>query len=307
MIHEPITIADPPPATADAGLRRWHESGAALGRTHRDTRPRGRTRVAVPNRRRRVQDLIARVAADSRGENAAWILDNFRLILGAEKEVRKFAIGMREFRAINDPSGAETPRVCLLARRYLEAGGHAFSEQEVTAFLEGYQETADLEIGEIWALKPALQLELVDRLTRAEASEWPVLLTSLRRIGETAWKDLVEAASHTHHVLARDPAGAYSRMDFDSRDRYRKELADLARHSAMTEPEVAEAAIDLCQQAGAVSDGSRAAVRRTHVGFYLVDRGRSRTRGCHRLPPILVGARSPVHPAIPNGILPGRN
>ena len=29
-------------------------------------------------------------------------------------------------------------------------------------------------------------------------------------------------------MLTRDPAGAYSRMDFDSRDRYRKTIADLA-------------------------------------------------------------------------------
>jgi hypothetical protein len=54
----------------------------------------------------------------------------------------------------------------------------------------------------------------------------------LRRIGETVWRDLFEAVSRTHRVLARDPAGAYSRMDFESRERYRKALADLARHGA---------------------------------------------------------------------------
>ena len=276
MTPEPTSIDDSPagPPAPDAGQQLWHEAGAALGHAHRDTRPRGRTRTAPPNRRRRVQELIGRAAADFHRENAAWVLDNFRLILGTEKEVREFALGMRELRVVRDPSGAETPLVCLLARRYLEAGGYGFNEQELTAFLEGYQETADLEIGEIWALKPALQLELVDRLTEAGASEWPVLVTGLRRIGDTVWKDLFEAVSRTHHVLARDPAGAYSRMDFESRERYRKALGDLARHSPRTEAEVAEAAIDVCLQAAAVSDGSRAAIRRTHVGFYLVDYGR---------------------------------
>jgi hypothetical protein len=276
MIHEPIIATDPPPATADASQRQWHEAGAALGRAHGDTRPRGRTRTAQPNRRSRVQDLIARATALPERDNARWVLDNFRLILGAEKETREFALGMRQLRVVRDQSGAETPCVCLLARSYLETGGQGFNEQELTAFLEGYQETADLEIGEIWTLKPALQLALLDRLIEAEASQWPVLLTSLRRIGETPWKDLFEAVSHTHHVLARDPAGAYSRMDFESREQYRKALADLAKYSALTEAEVAEAAIDLCLQAAAVSDGSRAAVRRTHVGFYLVDYGRTR-------------------------------
>jgi hypothetical protein len=214
------------------------------------------------------------VAADPQQENAAWVLDNFRLIFGVEKEARELAFGLREFRAVTDPSGAETPCVCQLARRYLQASGYSFREQELTAFLEGYQEAAALEMGEIWSLKPALQLELIDRLTEGEASDWPVVLTSLRRIGETVWRDLFEAASHTHHVLARDPSGAYSRMDSDSRDAYRKVLGDMAKHSTLTEPEIAEAAIDLCERVRSVSDGSRAAARRTHVGFYLVDRGR---------------------------------
>ena len=63
-------------------------------------------------------------------------------------------------------------------------------------------------------------------------------------------------------------------MDFESRDQYRRALAGMARRSAHTEKEIAEAAIALCEQAGALSDGSRAALRRMHVGFYLVDRGR---------------------------------
>jgi len=296
MIHEPMTITNPSPATADAGLSRWREAGAAAGLAHRETRPHGRTRVAVPDRRARVNELIARAAARSQAENSAWVLDNFRLILGAEKEVRKFAVGMRELRVIADPSGAETPRAVLVARNYLETGGYNFSEQDLCAFLEGYQETADLEIGEIWSLKPALQMELIDRLTQAEASDWPVLVTSLRRISEMAWKDLLEAVSHAHRALASDPAGAYSRMDFDSRDRYRRELADLARHGTLNELAVAEAAIDLCRQAALVSDGSRAALRRTHVGFFLLDRGRAHLEAA-------VNYRPPLSMRIPRFIL----
>jgi len=281
MKHELISTDDltptgeSPRSDSDADLRQWREAGAALGRTHRDTRPRGGTRSKPPNRRRRAQDLIARAAADSQGENAAWVLDNFRLIFGTEKEAREFALGLREFPIVIDQTGPGTPRVCLLARAYLQATGYGFSEPEITAFLEGYQDTAALEMGEIWSLKPALQLELLDRLLASEGSQWPVLLTSLRKIGEMAWKDLFEAVSYAHRVLARDPAGAYSRMDFESRERYRTALADMAKHSARTEPEIAETAIDFCQQTRSVSDGSRAAARRTHVGFYLVDSGRT--------------------------------
>ncbi len=241
-------------------------------------------------------ELVARAAANPRGENAPWLLDNFRLIFTAEKETREFAFAQRDARVVTDSSGAETPRACLLAREYLAAAGQRFCESELVAFLEGFQETAPLDSVEIWNLKPALQLELIDRLTRGNPSEYPALLTSLRRIGETVWKDFFELVSSVHRLLARDPAGAYSRMDFESRDRYRRVVAELARHGRFRETEVATAAIHLCEQARQVSDDSRAAVRRTHVGFYLIDQGRCRLEEA-------IGYHPPLRKRIPRFIL----
>ena len=297
MIHEPITvITDPSPTNADNVVPHSHEAGAALGFAHRNIRRHGRSRVPTPDRRGRLNELITQAAARPQANNAAWILDNFRLILGAEKEVREFALNLRDFCVAVDSSGSETARVILLARGYLETSGYNFCEQELCAFLEGYQETAELAIGEIWSLKPALQLELLDRLIEADSGEWALLISSLRKIGEMPWRDLFEAASLTHHVLSSDPAGAYSRMDFDSRDRYRRVLAELAKHSTLTELKVAEAALDLCRQASVASDGSRAAFRRTHVGFYLLDRGRSQLEA-------IIGYRPSLSLRIPRLIL----
>lgn len=263
--------------SAELSPRRWAEAGRETGRTHQKTSPRARTRLHPPDRRRRLQEFIARAAAiDSEQADAASVVDNFRLIFRAEKESRDFASRLHEFRVVVDASGGETARVCLLARAYLETGCYEFSESGLTAFLDGYQESAALEMREVWALQAAFQVELLDRLIKAEANEWPVLVASLRLIGEAGWKDLFESISYTDRVLTRDPAGAYSRMDFESRSRYRKVLADLAAHCNLTEPQIAEAAIDLCDDALANCDGSRAAARRTHVGYYLVDRGRSR-------------------------------
>src|SRR5205823_5735353 len=101
----------------------------------------------------------------------------------------------------------------------------------------------------------------------------PALLTGLRKIGETTWKELFESLSETHRILSRDPAGAYTRMDFESRARYRNVISELAAQSPHSESQVAEAAIALAEQAAAAAEDSRAAVRRTHVGFYLMDRG----------------------------------
>src|SRR5580700_232909 len=139
MRHETTYIDDLPRGASDAVERQWHEAGAALGRSHSDTKRRSRRAGTAPNRRRRVQKLINRVAADPQLENAAWVLDNFRLIFGAEKEARTFSQGLREFPVVPSVSGAETPRVLLLARSYLEASRHSFCEPELTAFLQGYQ------------------------------------------------------------------------------------------------------------------------------------------------------------------------
>ena len=50
-------------------------------------------------------------------------------------------------------------------------------------------------------------------------------------------------------ILRKDPAGAYSRMDFDSRDLYRNQLMEIAEHSDFSEMEVAAEVLSLAQEA----------------------------------------------------------
>ena len=296
MTYQPITLDEPPPSPAEHHAREWREAGSTLGASCTGIKPKGRARTPRIHRRDRLRALIAGAAAQPQSENAAWLLDNFRLILGAEKEVREFAHAARELRAASTANGTATPLVSVLARHYLHTGEYGFREQDFVAFLHGYQQKAELEMGELWALKPALQLELIDRLVEAPPRDWPVLLTSLRRIGETAWKDIFESVSCVHRVLCDDPAAAFSRMDFDSRDRYCKALVDLARHSRHPELAIAEQAVALCRQARDASDGSRAAWRRTHVGYYLVDAGRRQLEA-------IIGYRPPWSAQIPRFIL----
>jgi cyclic beta-1,2-glucan synthetase len=68
-------------------------------------------------------------------------------------------------------------------------------------------------------------------------------------------------------VLRRDAAGVYARMDFATRDRYRKAVEDLARGSGRDEVAVAREAV---RRGELRPEGSRG----RHVGFHLVDAGR---------------------------------
>ncbi len=175
-------------------------------------------------------------------------------------------------------SFGEVPRIFLMAEAYLESAQLRFTEDTCAAFLNGFQELITLEMGEIWGLKPTLQLVILGRLESAGSASWPELVTSLRHVGETAWKDLFESASLVDRALGADPADAYWRMDFASRDAYRNAIAELAKHSARTEREVAEAAVELAREALPVPDGSRARARRSHVGYYLLDSGLDRLK-----------------------------
>ena len=97
-------------------------------------------------------------------------------------------------------------------------------------------------------------------------------VTSLRLCATLDWQEYVESVSLVEQVLQRDPAGAYARMDFLSRDQQRQAVEDAgAGRAAKRQIRVALKAIESARQAAADgSTGDRAA----HVGYHLVDRGR---------------------------------
>src|SRR5437773_2613798 len=96
-------------------------------------------------------------------------------------------------------------------------------------------------------------------------------ITSVRLCATLDWQPYVESVSLVEQVLQRDPAGAYGRMDFLSRDRQRQAVEELAAPSGDAQIRVALRAVESARQAvasGAPSD------RAAHVGYHLIDRGR---------------------------------
>jgi len=267
MIREAAAERFESPLRAD-DLPQCRAAGRLLAEsvTARHPQKRGHDREGavknIPRRKtsHRAERILAR-AASAPEESRAWLLDNARLLHTSAREAVEFTSTISQF-----------PRLSLIARGYLECVRLRFAEETCIAFLNGFQEAAPLAMNEIWGLKPALQHHILNLLESAD-SAWPELVTSLRHIGETAWKDLFESASPVDHALAGDPSGTYSRMDFESRDRYRSAIAALARHSRRPEREVAEAALDLARRSFHRGNRSRASVRRSHVGYYLIDGG----------------------------------
>jgi cyclic beta-1,2-glucan synthetase len=105
---------------------------------------------------------------------------------------------------------------------------------------------------------------------------------SLRFLGAMDWREFVENMSTVEQKLREDPDGIYGAMDFSTRDRYRHVIEKLARRCNLSESDVARKAIQLAYQ-GKTAQGktttehanAHADPRTAHVGYYLIDHGRS--------------------------------
>ncbi|HEU5171828.1 MAG TPA: glucoamylase family protein [Gemmatimonadales bacterium] len=91
-------------------------------------------------------------------------------------------------------------------------------------------------------------------------------ITSLRAIARVDWRTFVERQSLLDAALRDDPAGAYARMTFATRDSYRHVVERIAKRTGRDEVGVARLAVELARAA-------RSDERRGHVGYHLVDHG----------------------------------
>ncbi|HEY4735160.1 MAG TPA: hypothetical protein VIH53_11500, partial [Gemmatimonadaceae bacterium] len=93
-------------------------------------------------------------------------------------------------------------------------------------------------------------------------------ITSLRTISRLDWKDFVESQSVTEQLLRRDPSGHYSSMTFGTRDHYRHVVEHISKRVKRPEEEIASEVLSLAKLADPND------TRHSHVGYYLVDKGR---------------------------------
>jgi cyclic beta-1,2-glucan synthetase len=123
-------------------------------------------------------------------------------------------------------------------------------------------------------------------------------ISTLRQINSADWPTFFEQVSLVHQILAGEPVGIYPSMDFDTRNRYREAVETLAKGSGQPEEEIAHAAVELARTACLANevtgewDGAGSPTipletpkpepwdrlslpRECHVGYHLVDAGRT--------------------------------
>jgi cyclic beta-1,2-glucan synthetase len=217
-------------------------------------------------------------------DDLRWLYENIRL-LHTELQITVAALKqLTRMPHVRTQEGKIIPRILAIGQGFLEAVSCQFTEEKFAIFIEAFQESAVLQSCELWALTSTLKLLLLEQIAargshfvrglRTEPRGVGICIRSLRDIGHTTWKEVVEPLILFDRVLREDPAGCYAQMDFETRDLYRHKLSHIAEHSDFTEMEVARATLDLAQEATQHSIAcSREALRRSHIGYYLVDQG----------------------------------
>lgn len=246
----------------------------------RASRPwRSRSR-ALSHALKPVLGAMASPPQKSASDDFRWLYDNIFLLEAELEDTREALQQPHRIPQARTLDGTVVPRISALAEGFLAATAYQFSEAAFTAYVQAFQEVTVLEMEELWTLIPVLKLVLLEQIAvrgrrllqdPTGSHGLDAMVRSLRDVGQTSWKNVIEPLILFDHILREDPAGTYPRMDYNSRELYRKKLVNIADHSDCTEMEVASEAIALARRAQKQSnDAQRVTLRRSHVGAYLL-------------------------------------
>ncbi len=221
-----------------------------------------------------------------------WFLDNYFVIQKAVELIQDDLPEDYFDKLPALPEGPGAPRIYYLARWILDHYQVELVQNDLTEFLAAYQEAVPLKMSELWALPLMLRLVLIEMLSSTvydlidehepgqpveQDSTGPLdpdevvarALRTLLLFDRIDWNDFFEAQSKVEQILIGDPGGIYPRMDFETRDHYRKQVEVLAEKSSQDEIQVAQAAVRSSEAHQEHDD------KRSHVGYYLIDDGRA--------------------------------
>jgi cyclic beta-1,2-glucan synthetase len=218
-----------------------------------------------------------------------WLLENTRLLQTALSDTRQTK-DVKRLPLIASDTGEHMPRAYAIAKSYLQTVDFRFGIDSLSTYLEAVDQSVGLHMDELHAIRPMLQLSLLEQITTIseglryqlknqqsfsnDDADLATCINSLRQIGEEDWKDLFEKVSRVEQILQEDPAGAYPDMDFESRNLYLMRVADLAAYSGVEESEIARRAIALASRVSQSHCNQRVTERRSHVGYYLIENGK---------------------------------
>ena len=205
------------------------------------------------------------------------------LLRGELEETRATFSVPHKLPLVRTSNGTMLPRVAAVAEDFLRAAEYEFGQASFSCYVRAFQQVTVLKMAELWMLIPVMRLVLLEhiaelgrRLLENRYGAFAVnnAVRSLQDIKQTSWKIVIEPLILFDHILREDPAGAYPRMDYETRELYRKQVVSISDRSDCSETNVANEVLTLARQAKAhPNDDPRATLRDSHVGSYLVAEG----------------------------------
>ncbi len=196
-------------------------------------------------------------------ENLRRLADEILVVRDARQAADRYVSGLEEgapFEPPDWPARARTSYVVQLLHRVRDHGPMLQAVQAaIETELQAHERSSDDLVREEHQRQATAQVLVAN------------VITSLRVCASLDWRQLVEAVSLVDQVLRRDPAGAYPRMDFHSRDRQRRAVEVLAEPDGDAQVRVALRAVESAREGGASG-----AARSAHVGYHLIGGGRPR-------------------------------
>jgi len=169
--------------------------------------------------------------------------------------------GHRSIQTIERSMDLSNPAVLVYLGKYIRERSECSS---LAHWLEARTATHDLSLVEL--IEEEQNRQSQNRMTAGQ------LITSLRKISNIIWDLHFEELSLVDQTLRHDPAGVYPKMDFQSRDTLRHSIEKLARNWHIPEHILAERVVNLAET---TDQGSSESDVKRHVGYYLIDQGRS--------------------------------
>jgi cyclic beta-1,2-glucan synthetase len=219
-------------------------------------------------------------------ENPRLLRSALNEVAGSVRELDKLPRLHEE----EEDSAGGMPRIAAVAAGYFGATQNIWDADALRLYVTELQHIEPLQLQEIWSLPALMKMHLMERaVSEGEAvlaagaapglnATIEACVKSMRELGYADWSIVGEPLIVFDQVLRNDPAGAYAAMDFESREMYRKRVAQLARYSDVMEIEVAHEALKLAREAhgrplNTADLDSRVYIREAHIGYYLLDGG----------------------------------
>lgn len=249
---------------------------------------------SIESRNRSLRNAAA--AGHSLNQEAKTLTDHIALLRESLQTVKESHPDGKQLVHVETAGYQCVPRAYASVSSYFRAMNYEFNEQTFEQFFTAVQEVKAFEMAELWQLRPSAELVLLEAVaeradelenspyagrerdgenesTGGAATDVQTLVASLRAMSDTDWKELLERINVIEQILRKDPCGAYARMNYESRESYRKTITEMAGRSKASEQSIAQAALGLANRLHSMTD-ERMGERQSHVGYYLVGGGR---------------------------------